>query len=46
MRVVAGVMTAWSTDALLLWLRRVLPEGGLLGEETWEGRHRAILGRS
>lgn len=43
MRVVAGVATAGSTDALLWRLRRRLPEGGLLGEETWEGRHRAIL---
>lgn len=43
MRVVAGVATAGSTDALLWRLRRVLPEGGLLGEKTWEGRHRAIL---
>lgn len=43
MRVVAGVATAGPTDALLVRLRRMLPEGGLLGEETWEGRHRAIL---
>lgn len=43
MLVVAGVATAGSTDTVLWRLRRQLPVGGLLDEETWERRHRAIL---